>query len=94
MGRFAMTIPSPLGPGSGDIVLQLGDYFLVLDSAILKPNGDLSFGEVSGRRYPSPLVLVDKFVDGILALQFLELQFGVRHSLLPPTPVDTHVGLV
>lgn len=79
---------------SGDGVLQLGDDFLVLDSAVLKPDGDLPLWEVRGHRDPSPLVLVNKFIQGVFALQFLKLQLCVRHSFLSPTPVDAHVWLV
>lgn len=50
---------------------QFIDNFLLLYASVLEPYCDLSLGQVGLGRYPPPFVLRDKFVGGVLALQFL-----------------------
>ena len=55
------------------VIARLGftDEFLLLDPAVLEPNGDLALREVGARGNAPPLVFGDELAGCILFLQFL-----------------------
>lgn len=65
--------------------LEFINDFLLLYAPVLKPDCHLSLCQVSLRGYPSPFVLGDEFIGGVLPFQFFELHLGIWHTLLPPT---------
>lgn len=71
---------------------QLVDDFLLLYASVLKPYRDLSLGQVGLSGYPPPFVLCDKFIGGVLALEFLQLHLGVWHALLSSTSIRPGVS--
>ena len=56
---------------------------LLFHSSILKPDFNLSVGEVQHSRQLKPLFFVDVNIKEELPLQLSNLKFGVRASLLP-----------
>lgn len=76
------------------IFFDFGNDFFLLDSSVLKPNGDLSFGEVGGCRYPSSFFLGYEFVGGIFSLEFFKLRFRIGNPFLPPSPVNVYICLI
>lgn len=65
--------------------LELIDNFFLLYPPVLEPDRHLSLCQVRLRGYPSPFVLGDEFVGGVLPLQFFELHLSVWHAFLSPT---------
>lgn len=61
------------------------DNLFLLHPPVLEPDCHLSLCQVSLRGYPSPFVLGDEFIGGVLPLQFFELHLGVGHALLSAT---------
>ena len=75
-----MTMITP----SSELTLTKGTSPAGLNEFAL-PDGHLSLCQTCLRGYPSPLILGDEFVGGVLPLQFFELHLGVRHALLSPS---------
>lgn len=48
--------------------LRFANHFLLFHPAVLKPNGNLALGKVSGRRNPSPLLFGNELAGGVLFL--------------------------
>ncbi len=74
--------------------LNFGNEFFFFNPPVLKPNSDLTLGQVGSRWNLSPLVLCDEFVGCIFFLQFLELYFCVRYPLLSTSTEWAPVMLV
>lgn len=75
------SFPSPELTGT----LEFIDDFFLLYAPVLKPDCHLSLSQICLRGYPSPFVLGDEFIGGILSFQFFELHLGVWHTLLSST---------
>lgn len=82
-----------LSSGVHVIVLGFTDKFLLLDSPVLEPDGDLTLWEVGGGRDAPSLVFGDEFAGCILFLQLLQLDLGVRDPLFTPTTVTADLRL-
>lgn len=63
--------------------LHFGHELLLLHPPVLEPDCDLPLRQVGRGRYLPPLVLGDEFIGGVLFLQLLQLDLGVRYPLLP-----------
>lgn len=74
---------------SGVHVAALGfaDELFFLHSSVLEPDGDLALREIGGGGDASPLVFGDELAGGVLLLQLLQLDFGVRDAFLAPSTV-------
>lgn len=84
--------PSPELTGT----LEFIDDFFLLYAPVLKPDCHLSLCQICLRGYPSPFVLGDEFISGVLPFQFFELHLGVWDTLLSPTAnrtVSTRYGI-
>lgn len=71
---------------------QFVDNFLLLYASVLEPYRHLSLGQVSLGRYSPPFVFRDKFVGSILALEFLQLHFGVWNAFFPSASVRAGIS--
>lgn len=80
---------------SGVHVAALGfaDELFFFHSSVLEPDCDLALREVGGGRDASPLVFGDELAGGVLLLQLLQLDFGVRDAFLAPSTVAADLGL-
>lgn len=83
----ARPCPPSFSPSSPELTgtLEFIDDFFLLYAPVLKPDCHLSLCQICLRGYPSPFVLGDEFIGGILPFQFFELHLGVWHTLLSPT---------
>lgn len=73
--------------------LGFTDEFLLLDSPVLEPDGDLALREVGGGRDAPPLVFGDELAGCVLFFQLLQLDLGVRNALLAPATVTADLRL-
>lgn len=73
--------------------LGFTDKFLLLDSPVLEPDGDLALREVGGGRDAPPLVFGDELAGCVLLFQLLQLDLGVRDALLAPATVTADLRL-
>lgn len=74
--------------------LDFGHKLFLLDAPVLEPDGDLALGQVGGGGDLPPLVLGDELVGGVLLLQLLQLQLGIRDALLSAAAEGRAVVLV
>lgn len=75
------------------ICLGFADEFLLFDATVLEPYGNLSLRQVGGCRDPPSFVFGNELAGRVLFLQLLQLEFGVRDSLLAASTVATDLGL-
>jgi hypothetical protein len=82
----------PLWCSRGSAGLDLGKNLLLLDPAVLKPDGNLAFREAGGCRDLAPLVLSDKLVGCILPLQLPQLPLAIGNAFFAASAEGTAVG--
>lgn len=74
--------------------LDLGQNFLLLDPAVLKPDGDLAFRETGGCRDLAPLVLGNELVGRILPLQLPQLPLAIGNAFFAASAEGTTIRRV
>lgn len=84
----------PLWRSWGSAGLDLGQNFLLLDPAVLKPDGDLAFRETGGCRDLAPLVLGDELVGRILPLQLTQLPLAIGNAFFAASAEGTTIRRV
>ena len=80
---------------SGVHVIAFGftDKFLLLDSPVLEPDGNLTLREVGAGRDAPSLVFGDELAGCILFLKLLQLHLGVRDTFFTPAAVTADLRL-
>lgn len=69
------------------ICLGFTDEFFLFDATVLKPDGNLSLGEIGSCRNPPSFVFGNELAGRVLFLQLFKLDFGVGDALLAASTI-------